>query len=71
MVSPSLSTVGSPALLMVLRSGRGYDARNGAKSQQDKDGRLKFQFQSFVSFNSARRYYVEPDACLPTLSLEE
>ncbi|KAJ8484148.1 hypothetical protein OPV22_016633 [Ensete ventricosum] len=53
-VSPSLTTVGSPALIVTLRSGRGLDARRGAKTL-DEEGRLKFQFQSFASFNKASR----------------
>ncbi|ONK69345.1 uncharacterized protein A4U43_C05F21890 [Asparagus officinalis] len=53
-VPPSLSSMGSPSLMMILRHGRGHDARHGAKSV-DKDGRLRFQFQSFVSFNVANR----------------
>uniref|UniRef100_A0A2N9IT31 C2 domain-containing protein n=1 Tax=Fagus sylvatica TaxID=28930 RepID=A0A2N9IT31_FAGSY len=48
------SSVGSPSLVLVLRKGRGLDARHGAKSQ-DEEGRLKFYFQSFVSFNVASR----------------
>ncbi|KAK7852008.1 c2 and gram domain-containing protein [Quercus suber] len=51
---PTLASVGSPTLVLVLRKGRGLDARHGAKSQ-DEDGRLKFYFQSFVSFNVASR----------------
>ncbi|XVF08418.1 hypothetical protein REPUB_Repub07fG0002000 [Reevesia pubescens] len=51
---PSLASVGSPSLVIVLRKGRGLDARHGAKSQ-DEDGRLRFYFQSFVSFNVACR----------------
>lgn len=54
-VSPSWSTVGSPALVMILRKGRGVDARHGAKCQ-DEEGRLHFCFHSFVSFNDASRY---------------
>ncbi|PKU69690.1 C2 and GRAM domain-containing protein At1g03370 isoform X2 [Dendrobium catenatum] len=53
-VPPSLTSMGSPSLLIILRRGRGLDARHGAKSL-DPDGRLKFQFQSFVSFNVANR----------------
>lgn len=56
-VPPSFTTMGGPALLMILKSGRGLDARHGAKSQ-DQEGRLRFQFQSFVSFNTASRYCV-------------
>ncbi|KAJ7956175.1 C2 and GRAM domain-containing protein [Quillaja saponaria] len=51
---PSLASVGSPTLVIILRKGRGLDARHGAKSQ-DEEGRLRFHFQSFVSFNVAVR----------------
>ncbi|XVE56343.1 hypothetical protein DITRI_Ditri04bG0001700 [Diplodiscus trichospermus] len=51
---PSLASVGSPSLVIVLRKGRGLDARHGAKSQ-DEEGRLRFYFQSFLSFNVASR----------------
>ncbi|CAK9137549.1 unnamed protein product [Ilex paraguariensis] len=51
---PSLASVGSPILVIVLRKGRGLDARHGAKSQ-DEEGRLRFYFHSFVSFNVASR----------------
>lgn len=51
---PSLSSVGSPLLAIVLKKDRGIDARHGAKCQDD-EGRLKFHFQSFVSSNSASR----------------
>lgn len=54
-LSPSLATVGSPSLVIILWKGRGLDARHGAKSQ-DEEGRLRFYFQSFVSFNDASRY---------------
>jgi hypothetical protein len=54
-VAPSLATVGSPALLLTLKCGRGMEAWPGAKSQ-DEEGRLKLMFHSFVSFNSADRY---------------
>ena len=53
-VAPSLATVGNPALLLILKSGQGMEARHGAKSQ-DEEGRLKFMFHSFVSFNNACR----------------
>ncbi|XP_062002794.1 C2 and GRAM domain-containing protein At1g03370-like [Rosa rugosa] len=46
--------MGSPTIVMTLRQGRGMDARHGAKTQ-DEEGRLKFHFQSFVSFNVANR----------------
>lgn len=51
---PSWASVGSPLLVMVLRKGRGFDARHGAKFQ-DEEGRLCFYFHSFVSFNAASR----------------
>uniref|UniRef100_A0A7N0VG44 C2 and GRAM domain-containing protein n=1 Tax=Kalanchoe fedtschenkoi TaxID=63787 RepID=A0A7N0VG44_KALFE len=51
---PSLASVGSPTLVVILKKGRGFDARHGAKSQDD-EGRLKFYFQSFVSFRVASR----------------
>lgn len=53
---PSLASIGSPTLVIILRSGRGIDARHGAKVQ-DEEGRLRFHFQSFVSFGAASRYY--------------
>ncbi|XP_074587246.1 C2 and GRAM domain-containing protein At1g03370-like isoform X1 [Curcuma longa] len=53
-VPPSLATMGSPSLLIILRKGRGMDAKHGAKAA-DPDGRLRFQFQSFVSFSVANR----------------
>ncbi|XP_060204571.1 C2 and GRAM domain-containing protein At5g50170 [Lycium barbarum] len=53
-VSPSWSTMGSPALEIILRKGRGVDAGHGAKCQ-DEEGRLHFYFHSFVSFNVASR----------------
>lgn len=53
-VPPTLSSMGSPIIVMTLRPGRGSDAKHGAKTQ-DTEGRLKFHFQSFVSFNVAHR----------------
>lgn len=53
-VPPTLSSMGSPIIVMTLRPGRGMDARHGAKTQ-DEEGRLKFHFQSFVSFSVAQR----------------
>ncbi|GMH05220.1 hypothetical protein Nepgr_007060 [Nepenthes gracilis] len=52
--SPNLSSMGSPIIIVTLRVGRGLDARHGAKTQ-DEEGRLKFHFQSFVSFSVAHR----------------
>lgn len=51
---PSLASMGSPSLVIFLRRGRGLDAIHGAKYTDDK-GRLKFHFQSFVSYNVACR----------------
>ncbi|XP_058196570.1 C2 and GRAM domain-containing protein At1g03370 [Rhododendron vialii] len=53
-VAPTLSSMGSPIVVMTLRPGKGEDARHGAKTR-DQEGRLKFHFQSFVSFNVAHR----------------
>lgn len=53
-VPPTLASMGSPIILMTLRPGRGVDARQGAKTQ-DVEGRLKFHFQSFVSFGVTHR----------------
>ncbi|CAL5059677.1 unnamed protein product [Urochloa decumbens] len=53
-VPPKLATVGSPSLMFVLRKDRGLEARHGAKTL-DAQGRLKFHFQTFVSFNDAHR----------------
>lgn len=54
LVPSTLSSMGSPSLLITLRKGRGMDARHGAK-QLDDEGRLKFHLQSFVSFNAAHK----------------
>ncbi|KAH6832324.1 C2 calcium/lipid-binding and GRAM domain containing protein [Perilla frutescens var. hirtella] len=51
---PSLATVGSPTLVIILHKGRGLDSRHGAKLL-DEQGRLHFYFHSFVSFNVASR----------------
>ncbi|XP_021687724.2 C2 and GRAM domain-containing protein At1g03370 isoform X2 [Hevea brasiliensis] len=51
---PTLSSMGSPTIVVTLRLGRGMDAKHGAKTQ-DEEGRLRFHFQSFVSFNVAHR----------------
>ncbi|XP_043723254.1 C2 and GRAM domain-containing protein At5g50170 isoform X2 [Telopea speciosissima] len=53
-IPPSLASVGSPSLVIVLHKGRGMDARYGAKSQDD-EGRLRFHFLSFGSFSVASR----------------
>ncbi|MED6131698.1 hypothetical protein PIB30_012137 [Stylosanthes scabra] len=53
-IPATFSSMGSPSVLMTLRPGRGMDARHGAKTL-DEQGRLKFHFQSFVSFNVAHR----------------
>lgn len=51
---PSVASLGSPTLVIILRKDRGLDARHGAKIQ-DEEGRLRFYFQSFVSFGTACR----------------
>ncbi|KAL0356246.1 UNVERIFIED_CONTAM: C2 and GRAM domain-containing protein [Sesamum radiatum] len=51
---PSLWTVGSPSLVIILHKGRGLDSRHGAKIL-DEEGRLHFYFYAFVSFNVASR----------------
>ncbi|KFK31345.1 hypothetical protein AALP_AA6G100200 [Arabis alpina] len=51
---PTLASMGSPIIVMTLRPGRGMDARIGAKIH-DEEGRLKFHFHSFVSFNVAQK----------------
>ncbi|KAK7387658.1 hypothetical protein VNO78_22445 [Psophocarpus tetragonolobus] len=53
-IPPTFSSMGSPIIVITLWPGRGGDARHGAKTQ-DEEGRLKFRFQSFVSFNVANR----------------
>uniref|UniRef100_A0A453SFZ4 C2 domain-containing protein n=1 Tax=Aegilops tauschii subsp. strangulata TaxID=200361 RepID=A0A453SFZ4_AEGTS len=53
-IPPTLS-IGSPSLMVILRKDRGSEAKHGAKAT-DHHGRLKFHFQSFVSFNDAHRY---------------
>ena len=53
-VAPTLSSMGSPIVIMTLKPGRGFDARHGAKTQ-DEAGRLEVHFHSFVSFNIANR----------------
>ncbi|OVA19744.1 C2 calcium-dependent membrane targeting [Macleaya cordata] len=51
---PTLASMGSPSIIIILRRGRGADAKHGAKTQ-DEEGRLKFHFHSFVSYNVAHR----------------
>ncbi|XP_022994573.1 C2 and GRAM domain-containing protein At5g50170-like [Cucurbita maxima] len=51
---PSLASLGSPSLVVILKKGRGLEASHGAKIQ-DEQGRLRFYLQSFVSFNVASR----------------
>ncbi|KAI7724983.1 hypothetical protein M8C21_009126 [Ambrosia artemisiifolia] len=53
-LQPTLSSMGSPVVVITLHPGRGLDAKHGAKTQ-DAEGRLKFHFQSFVSFSVAHR----------------
>ncbi|XP_073061559.1 C2 and GRAM domain-containing protein At1g03370-like isoform X1 [Primulina eburnea] len=53
-IPPTLSSMGSPIIIMTLRPGKGFDARHGARTQ-DSEGRLNFHFHSFVSFNVAHR----------------
>uniref|UniRef100_A0A0D9YNU8 C2 and GRAM domain-containing protein n=1 Tax=Oryza glumipatula TaxID=40148 RepID=A0A0D9YNU8_9ORYZ len=51
---PTLAKVGSPSLMIILRKDRGLEARHGAKTL-DPQGKLKYHFQTFVSFNDAHR----------------
>lgn len=53
-IPPTLSSMGSPIIIMTLWPGKGFDARHGARTQ-DEEGRLKFHFHSFVSFNVGHR----------------
>ncbi|KAL6520436.1 hypothetical protein OROHE_017024 [Orobanche hederae] len=53
-IPPTLSSMGSPIIIMTLRPGRGFDARHGARTQ-DAEGRLKYHFHSFVCFSVANR----------------
>ncbi|CAD6336339.1 unnamed protein product [Miscanthus lutarioriparius] len=53
-VIPATLSIGSPSLMIILRKDRGLEAKHGAKGT-DHHGRLKFNFQSFVSFNDAYR----------------
>uniref|UniRef100_A0A1J3E213 C2 and GRAM domain-containing protein n=1 Tax=Noccaea caerulescens TaxID=107243 RepID=A0A1J3E213_NOCCA len=51
---PTLASLGSPLLLIILKKNRGLDAKHGARSQ-DEEGRLWYYFQSFVSFDATSR----------------
>ncbi|KAL2935787.1 hypothetical protein RDABS01_018905 [Bienertia sinuspersici] len=51
---PTMASFGSPTLVIILRKGRGQDARHGARTQ-DEEGRLKFYFQSFIPFDVASK----------------
>ncbi|KAK3134067.1 hypothetical protein QOZ80_6AG0544620 [Eleusine coracana subsp. coracana] len=53
-VIPATLSIGSPSLMIILRKDRGSEAKHGSKGI-DQHGRLKFHFQSFVSFNDAYR----------------
>ncbi|KAI3742762.1 hypothetical protein L1987_60457 [Smallanthus sonchifolius] len=53
-VPPTLASMGSPIVVITLHPGKGLDAKHGAKTQ-NAEGRLKFHFQSFVSFSVAHR----------------
>ncbi|XP_047968467.1 C2 and GRAM domain-containing protein At1g03370-like isoform X2 [Salvia hispanica] len=53
-IPPTLSSMGSPVISVILKPGRGTDARHGARSL-DAKGRLGFHFHSFVSLNVAHR----------------
>jgi hypothetical protein len=53
-IPPTFSSMGSPIIVITIRQGRAVDAKHGAKTQ-DEQGRLKYYFQSFVSFNVANR----------------
>ncbi|VFQ84808.1 unnamed protein product [Cuscuta campestris] len=53
-IPKTLASIGSPIVIMTLKSGRGFDVKHGAKTQ-DAEGRLKFHFQSFVSYSMALR----------------
>ncbi|KAI9126743.1 hypothetical protein K1719_002339 [Acacia pycnantha] len=53
-IRSTFASMGSPIIAITLQPGRGMDTKHCAKSQ-DEEGRLKFHFQSFVSFNVAYR----------------
>nr|GMD42526.1 C2 and GRAM domain-containing protein At1g03370 [Ipomoea batatas] len=53
-IPKTLASIGSPIVIVTLKSGKGFDAKHSAKTH-DEEGRLKFHFQSFVSFNVAIR----------------
>ncbi|XP_019183991.1 PREDICTED: C2 and GRAM domain-containing protein At1g03370-like isoform X2 [Ipomoea nil] len=53
-IPKTLASIGSPIVIVTLKSDKGFDAKHSAKTH-DEEGRLKFHFQSFVSFNVAIR----------------
>ncbi|KAG6394175.1 hypothetical protein SASPL_144756 [Salvia splendens] len=53
-IPPTLSSMGSPIIIITLWPVKGFYARHGARTQDD-EGRLKFHFHSFVSYNVAHR----------------
>ncbi|RZC92467.1 hypothetical protein C5167_041810 [Papaver somniferum] len=55
-VPPSLASVGSPSLAIILRAGRGLDAKS-----QDEDGRLRFHFQSFNNHGIVENKFLTPE----------
>jgi hypothetical protein len=69
-LQPSFTTVGTLSLLFTLKSGRGLEAKSGAKSQ-DKEGRL----HSFASFSKSSRWAyfsgLSISTCIRTVSLME
>ncbi|KAI4303837.1 hypothetical protein MLD38_039425 [Melastoma candidum] len=73
---PSFSSVGSPSLVIILRKDLGLDAQHGAKCR-DEEGRLRFYFQSFLSFHDASRTIMalwrtrNPDASCKPHTVEE
>ncbi|KAL5731958.1 hypothetical protein ACHQM5_004632 [Ranunculus cassubicifolius] len=51
--SPTVTSKGSPSLIIILRQGKGSDAQHGAK--EEDEGRLRFHFHTFVSFDVVHR----------------
>ncbi|KAK8350936.1 hypothetical protein V6Z12_A06G242000 [Gossypium hirsutum] len=58
---PTLASMGSPIIVITLRLGRGLDARHGARTQ-DREGRLKFNFQSFDNHGTVESQVLESRA---------